>query len=81
VTGKGRQADQSGPAPGGAGDRQMGPRGRARSREAISRDLDCWIRDGWFRSGAQGLTAQWSAPLLSAAAGSLEIGQTQPLGP
>jgi hypothetical protein len=35
ATGKGKRADQSGPAPGGAGDRQMGPKGRARARNSI----------------------------------------------
>jgi hypothetical protein len=39
VTGDGRWADRSGPAPWGTGDRQMGPRGRARLREAIPGDL------------------------------------------
>jgi hypothetical protein len=35
----------------------VGPRGRVLSREAVSRDLDCLIRDERPRSGAQGLTA------------------------
>jgi hypothetical protein len=81
ATGKGRWVDQSGPAPGGTSDRQMGPRGRACSREVVSRDLDRWVRDGRFKSGAQGLTTRWLAPLLSTAVGSLEIGQTRSRGP
>jgi hypothetical protein len=81
VTGKGRRVDQSDLAPAGVGDRQMGPRGRARSRKAVSRDLDRWIRDRRFRSSTRRLTAQWPTPLLSAAGvGSSETGQTRPPG-
>ena len=42
----------------------MGPSGRVLSREAVSRDLDRWIRDGLPRSGAQGLTASGGTVLV-----------------
>jgi hypothetical protein len=56
ATGEGRLADQSGPAPGGAGNWRAGPRGRARGCEPISVDPDRWIGDGWFRWGTWGFT-------------------------
>jgi hypothetical protein len=56
------------------------PSSSVRSHEAVSRDLDRWIRDERFRSVAQGLTTRWPALLLSAAAWSPETGQTRPSG-
>jgi hypothetical protein len=69
-----------GPNARGAGNWQVEPSSSVRSREAVSRDLDHWIRDKQFRSVAQGLTTRWPAPLLFAAAWSPETGQTRPLG-
>jgi hypothetical protein len=80
ATREGRRADQSGPAPRGAGNWRVEPRGRARSYEAVSVDPDRWIRDGRLGSSAQGFTTRWPTLLLSAAARSPETRQTRPSG-
>jgi hypothetical protein len=56
AAGDGRWVDWSSPAPGGAGDRQMGPRGKARFREAVPGDPSHWIDMRRSRSNTEGLT-------------------------
>ena len=34
-----------------------GTQGQGRPREAVSRDLDHWIRAGWLGSGARGINS------------------------
>jgi hypothetical protein len=58
----------------------MGPRGRARSREAISRDLDRWIVSGWFRSSAQGANNMVADAAPSATVKQPELRQAWPPG-
>jgi hypothetical protein len=62
VTGDGRLVDRLGLAPGGTGDRQMGPRGRARLREVVPGDLSRWIGIRQSRSNFGGLTVVGGAP-------------------
>jgi hypothetical protein len=64
VSDHGRKVGRSvGPSARGIGDRQMGPRGRARLREAVPGDTDCTIEIGRPRSSTMGLTAVGGAAL------------------
>jgi hypothetical protein len=58
----------------------MGPKGRARSRKAVSRDLDRWIGSGCFRSSAQGANSTAAGAAPSAVVKPPELMQAEPPG-
>jgi hypothetical protein len=74
-----RWAGWSGPAPGGAGDQQMEPRGRARLREAVASDPSHLDRYQTVEIRHRGLTAAGAtAPAHDGR--SPELGQVQATG-